>query len=225
MFMILFLLLGLHHLSLWSIFFYVVFCSSTCFCLSCFPCLVFFFLSFILPLLLCSSYFFYLLFFISLLFSYYYSYSSAFSLTKYLEKQTSHQPNSGTNSACHTGPYPQYGWDFPEEIPERFRNQTPETLSERFLKFPSRVRLGCPKPYNSRHLRLPERFQNSLPPSPAGDASFFRDWFRRKPLSAGHGIPSSTGGISDTPPPKGERTQNDYASLYFLTSARDWSLR
>ena len=52
--------------------------------------------------------------------------------------------------------------------------KTPETLSERFLEFPSRVRLGCPKPYNSRHLRLPERFQNSLPPSTAGDASFFR---------------------------------------------------
>ena len=52
--------------------------------------------------------------------------------------------------------------------------KTPETLSERFLEFPSRVRLGCPKPYNSRHLRLPEHFQNSLPPSTAGDASFFR---------------------------------------------------
>ena len=52
--------------------------------------------------------------------------------------------------------------------------KTPETLSERFLEFPSRVRLGCPKPYNSRHLRLPERFQNYLPPSTAGDASFFR---------------------------------------------------
>ena len=37
--------------------------------------------------------------------------------------------------------------------------KTPETLSERFLEFPSRVRLGCPKPYNSTHLRLPERFQ------------------------------------------------------------------
>ena len=52
--------------------------------------------------------------------------------------------------------------------------KTPETLSERFLQFPSRVRLGCPKPYNSRHLRLPERFQNSLPAGTAGDASFFR---------------------------------------------------
>ena len=49
--------------------------------------------------------------------------------------------------------------------------KTRETLSERFLEFPSRVRLGCPKPYNSRHLRLPERFHNCLPPSTAGDAS------------------------------------------------------
>ena len=52
--------------------------------------------------------------------------------------------------------------------------KTPETLSERFLEFPSRVRLGSPKPYKTRHLRLPERFQNYLPPSTAGGASFFR---------------------------------------------------
>ena len=52
--------------------------------------------------------------------------------------------------------------------------KTPETLSERFLEFPSTVRLGSPKPYNSRYVRLPEHFQNSLPPSTAGDASFFR---------------------------------------------------
>ena len=31
-----------------------------------------------------------------------------------------------------------------------------------------------PQTYNSRHLRRPERFQNSLPPSTAGDVSFFR---------------------------------------------------
>ena len=60
---------------------------------------------------------------------------------------------------------------------KKFRNnsgKTPETLSEHFLEFPSRVRLECPKPYNSRHLRLPEHLPNSLPPSTAGDASFFR---------------------------------------------------
>ena len=75
--------------------------------------------------------------------------------------------------------------------------KTPETLSERFLEFPSRVRLGCPKPYNSRHLRLPECFQNSLPPQYGWGRLFFQNWFRRGPLRAGHGILSSTGGISE----------------------------
>ena len=46
---------------------------------------------------------------------------------------------------------------------------------ERFLELPSRVWLGSPKPYNSRHSRLPEHFQNSLPLSTAEDTSFFRD--------------------------------------------------
>ena len=60
--------------------------------------------------------------------------------------------------------------------------KTPETLSERFLEFLSRVRLGCPKPYNSRHLRFPEHFQNYLPPSTAGGASSFRS-------GSGEGLP------------------------------------
>ena len=57
--------------------------------------------------------------------------------------------------------------------------KTPETLSERFLEFPSRARLGSPKRYSSGHLRLPEHFQNSLPPSTAGGASFFQKRFQR----------------------------------------------
>ena len=77
--------------------------------------------------------------------------------------------------------------------------KTPETLSERFLEFPSRVRLGCPKPYNLRHLRLPEHFQipEFSPPQYGWGRLFFQNWFRRGPLRACHGIPSSTGGISD----------------------------
>ena len=75
--------------------------------------------------------------------------------------------------------------------------KTPETLSERFLEFPSRVRLGCPKSYNSRHLRLPEHFQNYLPPQYGWGRLFFQNWFRRGSLRAAHGIPSSTGGISE----------------------------
>ena len=81
----------------------------------------------------------------------------------------------------------------------RNSGKTLETLSERFLEFPSGVRLGSPQPYNSRHLRLPEHFQNSLPASTAGDASVFQQWFRRGPPRAGHGIPSSTGGMSECP--------------------------
>ena len=50
--------------------------------------------------------------------------------------------------------------------------KTPETLSELLLEFPSRVRLGSPKPYNSRHLKLPEHFQNSLPPVRLGTLLF-----------------------------------------------------
>ena len=79
----------------------------------------------------------------------------------------------------------------------RNSGEIPETLSERFLEFPLRVRLGSPKPYTSRHLRLPEHFQNSLPLITAGDASFVQKWFRRGPFRAGHGIPSTTEGISD----------------------------
>ena len=52
--------------------------------------------------------------------------------------------------------------------------KTPETLSEFFLEFPSRSTARCPKPYNTRHLKPPEHFQNSLPPSTAGHASFHR---------------------------------------------------
>ena len=100
--------------------------------------------------------------------------------------------------------------------------KTPETLSERFLEFPSRVRLGCPKPYNSRHLRLPERFQNSLPPSTAGDASFFR-------IGSGEGLselvmefPAVLGVFlidpwapdRETPPPTGRSPYQKFWSMF-----------
>ena len=95
-------------------------------------------------------------------------------------------------------PYPQYGWDFLEEIPEKKKNsgKTPETLSELFLELPSRVQLGTPKPYNSMQLKPPEHFQNS-PPQYGWGRLFFRKCFRSGPLRAGHGIPSSTDGMSE----------------------------
>ena len=110
------------------------------------------------------------------------------------------------------GPYPQYGWDFPEEIAEKFRKD-PGNASERFLEFSSRVRLGSPKPYNSEHLRLPEHFQNSLPPQHGWGRLFFQNWFRRGPFRAGHGIPSSTEGISESKRGHG-KTRNSCAIVH-----------
>ena len=90
-------------------------------------------------------------------------------------QQASYYVKPSTETSCRTlmGHTPSTAGTFRKKF-RKNSGKTPETLSERFLEFPSRVRLGCPKPYNSRHLRLPERFQNSLPPSTAGDASFFR---------------------------------------------------
>ena len=85
----------------------------------------------------------------------------------------------------------------------RNSGKTPETLSEFFLELPSRVRLGSPKPYNSRHLKAPEQESRILsPPVRLGGRFFFSKskWFRRGLLRAGHGIPSSTGGIFEKGP-------------------------
>ena len=40
-------------------------------------------------------------------------------------------------------------------------------------------------------------FPEFSPPQYGWGRLFFRNWFRRGPLRAGHGIPSSTGGISE----------------------------
>ena len=52
--------------------------------------------------------------------------------------------------------------------------RTRDSLLELILELPSRMQLGFPKPYISNHVKLPKHFQNSLPLSTAGDASFFR---------------------------------------------------
>ena len=71
---------------------------------------------------------------------------------------------------CLCGPYPRYGWDFPEEIPEKFRN----FFRKRSQSVSWNSAQEHPKPFNSRHLRRPKHFQNSLPLRTAGDASFFK---------------------------------------------------
>ena len=88
-----------------------------------------------------------------------------------------HSYSNGVGASMHhVGHTPSTAGTFRKKF--QFSGKTPETLSEHFLEFPSRVRLGSPKPYDSRHLRRPEHLQNSLPPSTAGDASFFRSGSR-----------------------------------------------
>ena len=79
-----------------------------------------------------------------------------------IAKQRADLGNSGNSFLGHT---PSTAGTFRKKFLKN-SGKTPETLSELFLEFPSRVRLGSPKPYNSRHLTAPEHFQNSLNPPP-----------------------------------------------------------
>ena len=106
-----------------------------------------------------------------------------------------------------------------------------ETLSERFLEFPSRVRLGRPNPIIQGIWSF-QSISRILSPQYGWGRLFFQKWFRRGPLRAGHGIPSSTEGISDIhhkgdsllkvhqghPPKKQERTERALHSPGSLVS-------
>ena len=78
--------------------------------------------------------------------------------------------------------YPQCNWDFPEEIPEKFWEDSGKRSQSFSWTPPLRVRQGTFKPCNLRHLKPPGRFRSSLPLSTAGDAFFsFGKWFWRGP--------------------------------------------
>ena len=80
---------------------------------------------------------------------------------------------STTSSLCR--PYPQYGWDSPEETPERPR----KTLSELFLGFPSSVGLGTPDP-TIQGIRSLQSISRILSPSAwLLGRLFFQKWFRK----------------------------------------------
>ena len=81
------------------------------------------------------------------------------------------------------------------KIPER-----PRKRSESFSwNFPQEYGWDPPSPIIQGIWRLQSisRILPPPPPSTAGEAFFFQKWFRRGPLRASHGIPSSTGGISE----------------------------
>ena len=83
-------------------------------------------------------------------------------------------------------------------ISEGNSRKVPERRRKRSQSFsPREYGWDPPNPIIQCTWRL--QSQNSLPLGTAGDASFSRSGFRRGPLRAGHGIPSSTGGISQKP--------------------------
>ena len=77
-------------------------------------------------------------------------------------------PNAG-KKAFFVGHTPSTAGTFRKQF-RKNSGKTPETLSEHFLEYPSRVRLGCSKPYNSRRLSIkthgaPEELLTEPPPS------------------------------------------------------------
>ena len=62
---------------------------------------------------------------------------------------------------------------------------------------------GIPQALSFKAFEGSRAFPESPPPIRLGGGFFFQKWFRRGPLRAGHGIPRSTGGISEKGLPKG----------------------
>ena len=94
------------------------------------------------------------------------------------------------------GPHPQYGWDFPEEIPENFRKD-PGNALRAFPGISLESTAGRPQALQFKAFEASRAFPEFSPPQYGWGRLFFQNWFRRGPFRAGHGIPSSTGGISD----------------------------
>ena len=94
------------------------------------------------------------------------------------------------------GPHPQYGWDFPEEIPEKFRKD-PGNALRAFPGISLESTAGMPQILQFKAFEASRAFPELSPPQYGWGRLFFQNWFRRGPLRAAHGIPSSTEGISE----------------------------
>ena len=88
------------------------------------------------------------------------------------------------------GPYPQYGWHFPE-IPEKFRKDPGNALRV-FPGIPVESTAGLPQTLQLKVFEASRAFSEFSPPQYGWGRFFFQKWFRRGPLRAGHGLPSST---------------------------------
>ena len=95
-----------------------------------------------------------------------------------------------------SGPYPQYGWDFPEEIPEVFRERPRKCSQSVSWNSPRKYGWDPPNPILQGIWGF-RSISRILSPQSCWGRCFFQKWYRRGPLRAGYGIPSSTEGISD----------------------------
>ena len=95
-----------------------------------------------------------------------------------------------------SGPYPQYGWHFPGEIPEKFRKDSGNALRA-FPGIPVESTAGIPQALHLKALEASKAFPELSPPQYDWGRFFFQKWCRRGPLRAGHGIPSSIEGTSE----------------------------
>ena len=94
------------------------------------------------------------------------------------------------------GPYPQCGWDFPEEIPKKFQKD-PGNALRAFPGIPLESTAGMPQTLYFKAFEASRAFPELSPPQYGWGRLFFQKWFWRGPLRAAHGIPSSTEGISE----------------------------
>ena len=89
----------------------------------------------------------------------------------------------------YVGHTPQYGWNFPEKFPrKRYQSVSWNSLREYGWDAPNPIIQGIWRLQSISRILSPQYGWRRL---------FFQKWFRRGPLRAAHGIPSSTGGISE----------------------------
>ena len=83
-------------------------------------------------------------------------------------------------SRCLYGPYPQYGRDFPEEIPEKLRKD-PVNALRAFPGIPLESTAGIPQALQVKAFEASRAFPEFSPPQYEGGRLFFRS---RGPLRA-----------------------------------------
>ena len=84
----------------------------------------------------------------------------------------------------------------PEEAPKKFRKD-PRKALRAFPAIPLESTAGTSQALLFKAFEASRAFPDFSPPQYGCGPPLFQKWFRRGPLRAGHGVPSSTGGISE----------------------------